>query len=50
MHLVSNSMKYHGSVFSSEGRIYKHFENHEGYWVTPINEMVSIYKAIVANP
>jgi len=50
MPLVSNSMKYPGSVFSSEGRIYKHFENHEEYWVTPINEMVSIYKAIVANP
>mgnify|MGYP003999261399 CR=1 FL=1 len=45
--LVSNSMKYPGSVFNSEGRIYK-FENMEkGFMIKPLDSSVTIFIAFL---
>ena len=45
--LVSNSMRYPGSIFNSEGRIYKfnNFGNYKSCRV--INEKIIIYLAII---
>jgi len=45
--LVSNSMRYPGSIFNSEGRIYKFTEQGKGYSIMPLNRNVTLFIAIL---
>ena len=45
--LVSNSMRYSGSIFNSEGRIYKFTEQGKGYSIMPLNRNVTLFIAIL---
>ena len=49
MPLVSNSMKYPGSMFGAEGRIFRHKERRHGYTMKCINDGVTLLKAIIAD-
>jgi len=45
--LVSNSMRYPGSIFNSEGRIYKITEEGKGSSIMPLNRYVTLFIAIL---
>jgi hypothetical protein len=45
--LVSNSMRYPGSIFNSEGRIYKITEEGKGSSIMPLNRNVTLFIAIL---
>ena len=45
--LVSNSMRYPGSIFNSEGRIYKFTEEGKGSSIMPLNRNVTLFIAIL---
>jgi hypothetical protein len=45
--LVSNSMRYPGSIFNSEGRIYKFTEQGEEFSIMPLNRNVTLFIAIL---
>ncbi len=45
--LVSNSMRYPGSIFNSEGRIYKFTEQGKGYSIMPLNQNVTLFIALL---
>ena len=45
--LVSNSMRYSGSIFNSEGRIYKFTEQGKGYSIIPLNRNVTLFIALL---
>jgi hypothetical protein len=45
--LVSNSMRYPGSIYNSEGRIYKFIEQGEGFSIMPLNRNVTLFIAIL---
>ena len=48
MPLVSNSMKYPGSISKTEARIYQHIYSGEGFYVDIQDESTVIIKAILA--
>ena len=45
--LVSNSMRYPGSIFNSEGRIYKFTKQGKGFSIMPLNRNVTLFIAIL---
>ena len=45
--LVSNSMRYSGSIFNSEGRIYEFTEQGKGYSIISLNRNVTLYIALL---
>jgi hypothetical protein len=45
--LVSNSMRYPGSILNSEGRIYKFTEQGEEFSIMPLNRNVTLFIAIL---
>ena len=45
--LVSNSMRYSGSIFNSEGRIYKFTEQGKEISFMPLNRSVTLFIAIL---
>jgi hypothetical protein len=45
--LVSNSMRYPGSIFNSEGRIYKFTDQGKGFSIMPMNGNVTLFIAIL---
>ena len=45
--LVSNSMRYPGSIFNSEGRIYKFTEQGKAFSIMPLNRNVTLFIAIL---
>ena len=45
--LVSNSMRYPGSIFNSEGRIYKFTEQEKRYSIMPLNQNVTLFVALL---
>ena len=49
MPLVSNSMKHPGSIFSSDGRIYKHSDETSGYSIAARGDGITLIKAIIAD-
>ncbi|RPH04818.1 MAG: hypothetical protein CBC06_006150 [bacterium TMED46] len=49
MPLISNSMKYPGSIFRTEFRIYQHINNNDGYSFEIKDPELVMIKAIIAN-
>ena len=49
MPLVSNSMKYPGSIFRTESRIYRHVISDDGYYFEITDPELVMIKAIIAN-
>ena len=49
MPLVSNSMKYPGSIFRTESRIYRHVSSDDGYYFEIKDPELVMVKAIMAN-
>ena len=45
--LVSNSMKYPGSIFNSDGKIFKHSTNKYGFTIKPSSPDITIYVGII---
>jgi hypothetical protein len=45
--LVSNSMKYPGSVFNSELRVFKHSINKSDFKMKPLSPDITIYVGII---
>ena len=45
--LVSNSMRYPGSIFNSEGRIYKFNKQGKEFSIMPLNPKVTLFIAIL---
>ena len=49
MPLISNSMKYPGSIFRTESRIYQHIDSDEGYYFEIKDQEILMLKAIISN-
>jgi len=49
MPLISNSMKYPGSIFRTESRIYQHIDSGEGHYFEIKDQEILMLKAIISN-